>query len=628
MNRLGNTVQGKSLIFNALFVLLNITGLTFLVLGYHPNFSESATILKVLGYLLMLSTLVGVYIFQGWTLFGYVARVLVGGLFIVSGLIKANDPIGFAYKLEEYFEDGALAYRVKDIFGWETFTLEFLIPIALTLSIVICVLEIVLGVLAIIGVRIKLTAWLMLLMMIFFTLLTWHTKECDPHTTFRDVDTYDINSSIAQIKISEAPINERIEILNKDANKVTIAEIKKPQCVEDCGCFGDAMKGSIGRSLTPAESFWKDIVLLYFVIIIFIIKGVYKPNSTKENILLISASTIFILFFSWLFTWYFPVFFGLASILSALWIRRAGGKLFGNDFGTILLLTILSSIFVSYVLMYRPVRDYRPYHEGSNLIERMNDGIPSTIDIVQIYENTQTGEIRKIIDLDESTQDIWGNPDVWKWSGREENVVRQGKLPSITDQFNPKIPVEMITATERTLTIVQAMLEENQTYYVDLVNKETGDRYPQLLDDFYLSEVDTSQFFVGDTLLRLQEDFQEVDLRDFILEAPQIIWIVSRDLSSANFSRMERLKGIFEAAQENQIPMILMTASSQRQIQKFRDEWDIKIPIVLNDETEIKAITRSNPTLMVIREAVVKGKFAFRSTPSWDWLIKNQIIQL
>lgn len=628
MSRLGNTVQGKSLIFNALFILLNITGLTFLVLGYHPNFLESALVLKIIGYLLMLSTLVAVYVFQGWTLFGYVARVLVGGLFIVSGLIKANDPIGFAYKLEEYFEDGALAYRVKDIFGWETFTLEFLIPYALTFSILICIVEIVLGVLAIIGVRIKLTAWLMLLMMVFFTLLTWHTKECDPHTTFRDVDTYDLNSSIAQIKIAEAPNNERIEILKQDASTVTIAEIKKPQCVEDCGCFGDAMKGSIGRSLTPAESFWKDIVLLYFVLLIFLVRGVYRPNTTKENVLLIAASAVFILFFSWLFTWYFPVFFGLTSILLALWIRRAGGKLLGNDLGTMLLLTLLSSAFVAYVMMYRPVRDYRPYHHGSNLIEKMNDGIPSVIEIVQIYENTQTRETRKIIDLDESTQEIWGNPDLWKWSGREERIIKQGKLPSITDQFNPKIPVEMITEAEKNLPIVQAMLAANQTYYVDLVDRTTGDRFPQLLEDFYMPEVDTARFFVGDTLLRLQEDFQEVDLRDFILEAPQIIWVVARDLSNANFSRMERLKDIFTAAQENQIPMILMTASSQRQIEAFRNDWELNIPIVLNDETEIKAITRSNPTLMVIRNGVVSGKYAFRSTPSWDWLIKNQIIQL
>lgn len=31
-------------------------------------------------------------------------RILVGGLFIFSGFIKANDPVGFSIKLEEYFE--------------------------------------------------------------------------------------------------------------------------------------------------------------------------------------------------------------------------------------------------------------------------------------------------------------------------------------------------------------------------------------------------------------------------------------------------------------------------------------------------------------------------------------------
>jgi len=32
-----------------------------------------------------------------------ILRIFVGSLFIFSGLIKINDPIGFSFKLEEYF---------------------------------------------------------------------------------------------------------------------------------------------------------------------------------------------------------------------------------------------------------------------------------------------------------------------------------------------------------------------------------------------------------------------------------------------------------------------------------------------------------------------------------------------
>jgi uncharacterized membrane protein YphA (DoxX/SURF4 family) len=40
------------------------------------------------------------------------SRILVGALFIVSGLIKANDTIGFSYKLEEYFASDALNWPI------------------------------------------------------------------------------------------------------------------------------------------------------------------------------------------------------------------------------------------------------------------------------------------------------------------------------------------------------------------------------------------------------------------------------------------------------------------------------------------------------------------------------------
>lgn len=147
------------------------------------------------------------------------ARLFTGVLFIISGLIKANDPVGFGIKLEEYFT----------VFGTEIF-----IPLATGLAIFICVFEIVLGVALLLGYRIKLVLWLLLLMIVFFSFLTFYSAYFD---------------------------------------KVT-----------DCGCFGDAVK------LTPWQSFGKDMILLVLILIIFTRADKIYPILVKN----ISASLVWL----------------------------------------------------------------------------------------------------------------------------------------------------------------------------------------------------------------------------------------------------------------------------------------------------------------------------------------------
>ena len=85
-----------------------------------------------------------------------------GVLFIFSGFIKSNDSIGFSYKLEEYFENGALAYRIRDWFGWDSFSLEFLMEHALLLAIIMCAAEIILGFAVLFGTKIKFAVYSLL----------------------------------------------------------------------------------------------------------------------------------------------------------------------------------------------------------------------------------------------------------------------------------------------------------------------------------------------------------------------------------------------------------------------------------------------------------------------------------
>ena len=126
------------------------------------------------------------------------ARIFTGVLFIFSGLIKANDPIGFGYKLQEYFE---------------VFHLTFLNNTATELAIIICSLEMLLGALLLLGIWRIQVAWGLLLLILFFTFLTFYSA-------FFEV-------------------------------------------VTSCGCFGDAIP------LTPWQSFGKDLVLLVLIGVIF-----------------------------------------------------------------------------------------------------------------------------------------------------------------------------------------------------------------------------------------------------------------------------------------------------------------------------------------------------------------------
>lgn len=90
----------------------------------------------------------------------WICRIAVGLLFIFSGLIKANDPLGFSYKLQEYFE---------------VFHVMFLNPLALTAAITLCALEILLGFALLIGIRANAVAWGLLLLIIFFGFLTFYS---------------------------------------------------------------------------------------------------------------------------------------------------------------------------------------------------------------------------------------------------------------------------------------------------------------------------------------------------------------------------------------------------------------------------------------------------------------------
>ncbi|MEI2737375.1 MAG: BT_3928 family protein [Chitinophagaceae bacterium] len=159
-----------------------------------------------------------------------VARVIVGILFIFSGLVKANDPLGLSYKMQEFFE----LWGLHKFNSW-----------TLLMSVMMNAFEIIAGFALLLGWRIKLFSWLLLLLIVFFTFLTGYTY------------------------VTGTPKN--------------------------CGCFGDCLP------ITSKTSFLKDVVLTLLIGFLFWRQRLIKPLFS-EKVATISMLGITVLSFG--FQWY------------------------------------------------------------------------------------------------------------------------------------------------------------------------------------------------------------------------------------------------------------------------------------------------------------------------------------
>ena len=292
----------------------------------------------------------------------FISRVLAGSTLLVSGLVKANDTLGFSYKMEEYFSADVL-------------NMEFLLPYALAFSVLMCLAEIVLGLALILGLKIKVSSYLVLLLTIFFAFLTFYSAYFDK--------------------------------------------------VNDCGCFGDAIK------FTPWQSFTKDMILMLFVLPVFFYRKDISINTDKEDRAYFLASIIFISLFSIaILNWSFPIYFSLTFFILVLLVKRFTSEQ-TQSWIILGLAMVLPLSFSYYTYSHLPIKDYRPYAIGKNIPDQMvvPEGVQENVyETNFVYRNTETGEEKSFNQTNYPWQD-----STWQWLSTENVLIQKGYEPPIHD---------------------------------------------------------------------------------------------------------------------------------------------------------------------------------------------------
>ena len=170
--------------------------------------------------------------------------------------------------------------------------------------------------------------------------------------------------------------------------------------VTDCGCFGDALP------LTPWQSFYKDLVLLILILILF-----FNPKMLTP--ILVPASHRWVIFLAFM----------------------------------------LSFLFGYYVLMHLPWIDFRAYKIGNNIQEQMKLPADAQKTVVEYsWKFKQDGE-EVVIKNNGAYPQVKG-----EYIGVETNVIEEGDKPAIpyfkiekdgvdlTDEFLGKEKLMMIVA--------------------------------------------------------------------------------------------------------------------------------------------------------------------------------------
>ena len=142
-----------------------------------------------------------------------VARLVLAATFIFSGFVKAADPMGMFHKLGAYFAHWGYTFPLDSV-------------VLRGMVVCLAVLEFVLGLQFLLGIRMRFTAWCSTLFMTAMTLLTIYIYRYEP--------------------------------------------------VPDCGCFGDAYVLSNGATLA------KNVVLL-LLCLLCLYAGRYTKRLISER---------------------------------------------------------------------------------------------------------------------------------------------------------------------------------------------------------------------------------------------------------------------------------------------------------------------------------------------------------
>lgn len=498
-----------------------------------------------------------------------IARILVGLLFMFSGLIKSNDPKGTAIKFNEYFNVFAnefyiqpitITQKISDNIDKDT---QWQIPISLDKNNL--------------NISINQSAPKVVVYEedgVFDSVLTFDLFVLADNQQIYYQSCY-AEDTLDPIKLNVSVLDGKKPLFEKQLSLTSLTKYEisetidlKPYQVKQGFWYG------FFRALRPFAIYLSIFMCVLEVVLGFAILIGWKPNLTSWLLLGI------IIFFTFL-TWYSAYFnkvtdcgcFGdfiklepwtsfwkdifLLVFIGFLFFRRKKIiPLFSPLFGwnAVLIILISTSVFTIYANMYLPAWDFLPFKMGNNinsLLKRpANERVRDSVESIMVYE-------------------------------------KDGKQQEFTLKNFPKT---------------------DDWKFIETRTKILAPAWKSAVHGFeFSSRTETNNENIKDSLL---------------FSKNYVVLIVSPDLEKSSDFSWNKIAKLYEGCRKQNISFYAVSANAFNVADAFQKQKNLPFYFNTGDETLLKTMMRSNPGVMLWKNGVIINKWSCRSVPQIDKIVK------
>ena len=485
-----------------------------------------------------------------------------GAFFLFSGLVKAVDPLGLAYKMEQYFAE------FQDTFtrlGMEGFAeiFPFFSSISTPFAVFMIVLELVVGVALIIGFSRFATALTFFGLIVFFAILTGFT-HLTGYVPNQDYVTVENSGVTKELLEGEASKLIKEGWVAKDTTEMHFFKFSKwvpfdkaNQKVTDCGCFGDYLV------LEPKTSFYKDLIL------------------------------------------FLPAFLLLFGFKKMHQIFKPGVR-----WGLVLASLVGFTIYnVSNYKWDIPANDFRPFKNGVNIAERKAAETEAAENAPVTYQLTNIGSGKQV--------NLPMNDYIAKYKDypkAEWDIVQQRGEPAVpttkisdfecSDVDGNDVTDDILSNPDYSFMIISYKLKHTMSSRTVAYNDTT---YTQ---DTIIVSKDSMR--IEPRLVSVDPKVKEVDVykwdQDLVADYKNIINPLAEKAKAANMKTF-----------------VITAYASGEKLGSFQDSAGADYPFYTADDILLKTIVRSNPGILLMKKGKIIHKWHKSKLPSFEEIKTNYI---